>query len=369
MALSEVQTILRTLPRSQRLIQDAIESLELRLKDLTVLTEAATGYFALTPFIAVFAGAESVIALTRDSRFGSVDEVRMLAEQLESRLGVPSGVVEIHTKRSERLLRRADIVTNLGHVRPIDAQFVASLKSTAVVPLMWETWEHRGSDVDLTACRAHGIPVLGTNEAHPKLQTMSYVGHLALKLLFELQIEVFASRAVVLGKGAFAEAVVRSREAGGSSVVRASLDRDGRLSPIGIREELARCDAVVVAEHADSRPLFAPGCGVMLSELRDMNRGIAIAHISGHLSPEDLARSGIPFSPARIAPPGFMSATTAYLGPKPMIDLHTAGLRVGELMARARRRGVPAEQVERQVALTSELAQAFDIERAEEALP
>ncbi len=36
---------------------------ELDLTDMTVLTEAATGYYALTPIIASLAGAKHVLAL------------------------------------------------------------------------------------------------------------------------------------------------------------------------------------------------------------------------------------------------------------------------------------------------------------------
>ena len=64
------------LVRARRLIDQAIAKLELNLSDLMVLTEAATGNFIYTPLIAAIAGAKQVLAITRDSRFGTAQTVR-----------------------------------------------------------------------------------------------------------------------------------------------------------------------------------------------------------------------------------------------------------------------------------------------------
>lgn len=54
-----------------------------------------------------------------------------------------------------------------------------------------------------------------------------------------------------------------------------------------------------------------------------------------------------------------MSVGTDYLGPKPLIDLHTAGLKVGERLAYARARGLPAREGEFTVLRETPLAQGF----------
>src|SRR5512132_653136 len=56
--------------RIRRLIVGAVRRLDLRLDGLRVLTEAGSGAYALTPAIALAAGADEVIALSRDSEFG-----------------------------------------------------------------------------------------------------------------------------------------------------------------------------------------------------------------------------------------------------------------------------------------------------------
>ena len=80
--------------------------------------------------------------------------------------------------RNDERIGSADIVTNLGFVRPINGEFLRRLKPTAVIPLMFETWEYRHADLDLSECRRLGIAVLGTNEHHPDLKILENIGKL-----------------------------------------------------------------------------------------------------------------------------------------------------------------------------------------------
>ena len=75
---------------------------------------------------------------------------------------------------------------------------------------------------------------------------------------------------------------------------------------------------------------------------------------------EALESVGFHCHPSKFAPPGFMSVTTDYLGPKPLIDLHTAGLKVGEELAKARGMGLSSQEAERFVLKKTSLAQGFD---------
>ena len=58
------------------LIQQSIHRCELQLDNLTVLTEAATGAYVVTPVIAAMAGAKKVFAITQSSRYGTIEEVK-----------------------------------------------------------------------------------------------------------------------------------------------------------------------------------------------------------------------------------------------------------------------------------------------------
>ena len=61
-----------------------VEALQLNLKGKTVLTEAASGAYIVTPLIAAIAGAR-VFAFSKTTRYGTVEDVflatRKLADQ------------------------------------------------------------------------------------------------------------------------------------------------------------------------------------------------------------------------------------------------------------------------------------------------
>jgi hypothetical protein len=191
------------LPRVIRLIDRIIELLGIDLRGSTVLTEAASGYYALTPLIAARAGAERVFALGRDTRYGTFCDISKQIQELAEATNL-SGRIEFLSDRKDSRVGDADIVTNLGMVRPLDASLLAKLKPGAVIPLMWETWEFRPEDLDLTECLKLNIPVLGTNEHHPDLQIFPYVAQTAVKLLHEAGYEIFRSRIALVGHGEFA---------------------------------------------------------------------------------------------------------------------------------------------------------------------
>src|SRR5262249_13151350 len=74
--------------RLTRLIHRAIERCALNLGGLTVLTEAASGAYVVTPVLAALAGADRVFAITRSTRYGSVEEIRESTLALARRAGV-----------------------------------------------------------------------------------------------------------------------------------------------------------------------------------------------------------------------------------------------------------------------------------------
>ena len=336
-----------------------IDKLNLDLSRLTVLTEAATGYYALTSLIAAMAGAEAVYSLTRNSRFGTVADVIDLNAALVRQLGIEKDV-NILTDREDSRIESADIITNLGFVRPIDKLFLRRLKSTAVIPLMWETWEYRPADLDLAECRALGIPVLGTNENHPDLLIFRYIGHLALKLLLALDIELFKSKIVVIGSGEFGRHIITVLKAVGAEVSQIQPGRNDMYGGGLTTDVFAQCDAVVVADHETHRPLICPDGLFTPTELQRVNPGLSFAHISGHVDASSLIKAGFRCVPENFAPSGYMSVTTDDLGPRPLIELHTAGLKVGELMARESQEGRRGLELELSVLEKSQLAQGFE---------
>lgn len=344
--------------RCRRLISHAINTFGLDLSGLVVLTEAATGYYALTPLIAAIAGAKGVRALTRDSRFGRAEDAQDATMSLASEWGIEKSIEVLFSREDERI-RQADIVTNLGFVRPLDSAFLHRLKPNVAIPLMWETWEYRKEDLDLAECRRLGIPVLGTNESHPALETFHYLGYLAMKLVFELQVEMFRSRIVVIGSGLFGKHTVNILGKAGARVTQLRVTNGESLQSPAAIKALSNCDVIVVVEHESREQLIGRQGQITAERLGELNPSLSIAHIAGAVDREEVVAAGLLCRPERFAPPGYMSMTTDYVGPKPLIDLHAAGLKVGQHLAMARKRGLVGLDAELAVLQETPLARGF----------
>lgn len=329
--------------RCQRLARTAVDALRLDLSGLTVLTEAATGPFCVTAPLAALAGASHVVALARDSRFGTAEEARRQTLTMAKCWEVAEWIT-VTADRSDPLIRTADLVTNLGSVRPLDAAFLARLKPTAAIALMFETWEFRPQDLDLGDCRRRGFPVLGTDEAHPALAIFRYLVPAALRLLLEGGVEIVGARIILVAddgpKRGFGDTLADGLSANGALVERLTpaTEAFGRK----LRNTVSGADAILFAEHRFRGAISGPGGTLDGAALARLNPGLLVAHIAGGVDREDLVRNGIECRPDRFASPGSMSVTTAYAGPRPVIDLHAGGLLVGALLARARLAGMPA---------------------------
>lgn len=345
------------LDRCRNLVSRSIEVLKLDLRELVVLTEAATGYFALTASIAAAAGAEHVYAMARDSIHGSSQEAAEETARIARKWGFGNRV-SIINDRCHPGIGKADIVTNLGSVRPIDHQLISQLKKTVVIPLMFETWEFRSVDLDLDLCRRQGIPVLGTNENAPELAVFSYLGPLVCKLLHECEIEINRSNVIVVGSGIFGQTAVAALKSAAANVFHVDLCAESGILSKVLRPTIASADAIIFIEHCNQNPLLLSHEHFRAEDLKSINPGLVVVHIAGNVNREDLEKAGIRCWPNRFAPVGYMSVTTAYVGPKPLVDLHTGGLKVGELLARARLRGISREGCEAE-ALHNIICQSF----------
>ncbi len=332
----------------------AIARLELDLSEIAVLTEAASGSFATTSLIAALAGAAHVVALTRDSAYGSANDVADYVGKWANDLNVADRI-EITQDRARAGVVGCSLVTNLGFVRPIDAALLAGLPADAAVALMWEPWEFRAADLDLPACRARGIPVLGTRETDPRVETFRYVGLLVLKLLLENEIELFGASVVVIAEPPFLSPIVTALETNGASVVALRPSRDELTPSPTLHGAIEIADAVVIADHRTGRPVI--GNAALPTEWLAAS-GAALIHLCGNVDDDVITAAGIAKIPPRRVPLGYMTATTDHVGPRPVVDLHAAGLKVGEMLVRARRSGMDAAAAAR-CAVASGLALDF----------
>ena len=126
-------------------IINSIKKFELDLSGKTILTEAASGNYVVTPIIAAYAGAD-VIAITKKSRHGTVYDIEKQTYALAKSMNVEEKIKIVDNKNCIDY-SIFDVVTNTGFVRPIDNTIISALSPSCVIPLMWEPWEFRNEDL------------------------------------------------------------------------------------------------------------------------------------------------------------------------------------------------------------------------------
>jgi hypothetical protein len=314
------------------LMRGAIKRCQLDLSGAVVLTEAATGAYVVTPVLGAMAGARQVLAVARSTPHGSVAEISALTMELARAAGVQDRL-RIVTEKRPADGGQADIVTNSGHVRPIDAEMVSWMKPSAVVPLMYEAWELRAADVDLTACERRGISVAGTNERHPAIDVFSYLGIMANKLLLDAGIAVYGCQVVLCCDNSFEPYIRRGLVQAGAAV--ASTDRLDKATPDG------DCDAVLVAQLPRDQAVIGAREATLIGERWP---GAVVAQYWGDIDRRALAGAGVPYWPQSAPAPGHMAILPAAVGPEATVRLQSGGLKVGEVLLRARD---PHAQVDR----------------------
>lgn len=309
--------------RAVMLMRGAISRLEVDLRGSTVLTEAATGLFACTPVIAALAGADRVLAVTRDSAYGSTEQVIDCTRGLESLCGL-NEKIEIFTERLPRLFSEADIITNLGFVRPIDQEAISLLKPGAAITLMCEGWELRPADVDLDACRRRGVLVAATNEDFEGVDVFTYTGLLCLKLLLDAQIEVKGANLTIVSQDKFGQTLSECLTRMGAQVILSAAIHDPEL--------LRRADALIIADYLGTEEIIGWMGQITPDDVLRVAPQLTIVQFCGRVDAHALDERGLAVFPRHCLEAHRMGLTLAGLGPRPVIDLHTAGLKVGQML-------------------------------------
>jgi hypothetical protein len=309
--------------RLTALMSAAIERCRLDLSDRVILTEAASGAYVVTPVLAAMAGAEHVYALTCSTRHGTVAEIMSQTRELATSVGVQNRI-EIITQKSREVVSLADIVTNSGHVRPIDATMIAWMKPTAVISLMYEAWEFRPGDVDLAACRQRAIAVGGTNERHPAVDVFSFLGIMAIKMLTEAGVAVYTSRILLLCDNPFGPFIERGLVSAGACV--------DTLDSLSMATTRSSYDAILVALRPRPEPVLPAGDAVTIA---DCWPGAVIAQFWGDLDRSALVTAGVPVWPPAPPAPGHMGIIPSEVGPEPIVRLQTGGLKAAEVLSQS----------------------------------
>ena len=183
----------------------------------------------------------------RDSRHGSRSAAFGQVGELARDLGVADRI-RFATTIDEELFADADVITNSGHLRPIDGRIVSWCRPGAAVALMYEPWELRPGEVDLRRAVSAGCRWPVPNEHHPSIDVFAYSGVMAARLLLEAGIPVYRTTVLLLCDNVFEDDI-----AGPCGPWARRLSISHRLEP-----GLPICDAVVVALRPRHRQPLSP---------------------------------------------------------------------------------------------------------------
>lgn len=333
--------------RNLEVARSCIKRLELDLDGLCVLTECASKAYAYTPLLAALSGAK-VMSVGRDTSYGQFYDNKSYIERLFEISNANVTIEFYENELPESKWAEADIITNSGMLRPFTSEKISRLHSESVIALMWETWELRDGEIDISACQKRGVPVVGTNENFEQSDMYSYPGMMCLKMLFEMGLEVANNSFILVGEGLPGSLIARDFRRLGIDFdwfvdSTAKYEREGpcwHYSEIGRILERDRIDAIICADHACSKPVIGSSGYLGFTDLHKAFPYAQWAHLTGPVDVDELGDSGINYYPKDIQPTGYLTYSTERLGWEPVITLNAAGLKVGELVAKARSSGL-----------------------------
>lgn len=305
-------------------IENVINDLNLNLKGLVVLTEAASGLFAFTPIIALMAGAKKVVAVSQTTKFGSFDDIKRETLEVVNFFGADEADIEIVLKNEYDRYNEIDIVTNSGHVRPINERLISTLKKTAVISYMSEPWEYRNDDLDLYLCNKKGILVYGTNEDHPLVNCFIETGHIAMKMIYESKISVINAKIAIVSRDKFGKTICHHLLTFTDKVI---LIDDFENIP---EDYLTDLDILIVADYLYDKEIISGNGIIKPQDLIMRSPHVKIIQFCGNNNMDDLKEQGISCYPAGELEKSRMFYTLADISYRSAIRLFAAGLKVGE---------------------------------------
>ena len=299
-------------------IRSRIAALDLDLTDLTIVTEAATGAYAVTAVIAAMAGAARIHAIGRDTaRHGSFRDAVTATLGLAERAGVADRI-SVGRAVTPEMLASCDILTNCGHLRPISRQMIGHLPERAVIALMYEGWEFREGDIDLAACAQRGIRVAAVNERHPAVGVFAFLGPLCARLLVHAGHPLPGKQIALACDNPFAPFLQAGLRQAGATVT--LVDRIGAI-PAG------RWDVVVLAVDPGRNPPLGRSDFARLTHVAP---GAVLAQFWGDVDRAAALRANVHVFPPVEPAPGHMGILLSDLGYEPIIRLQGGGIKAAE---------------------------------------
>ena len=323
-------------------MHEVVGALRLDLRGRTVLTEAATGPYVVTPLIAAMAGAR-VVALGRDSSYGTAREALDGTTREMERTGRTDLDIELVDRLTPALLAEADVITNSGHLRPLDRDKLQHARDDLVLPLMYEAWEWRVGDLDLDYARERGFRVGATNERHPLIDVFGYLGDMALRQIFDAGLCAHGRRYVLVCNNDFGPYIARTLSAvcAGLAVVAPDEQRShyeglpvtfvGGFPDAEVPAEFRDAEALVLAAYPFDQDWISADGPLTTARLWSAFDAPLVLRYAGDVDVESLTSAGIGFFPENV-PGGHMGVLPSAVGIDPVIRLQAGGLKSAEAL-------------------------------------
>ena len=223
---------------------------------------------------------------------------------------------------------------------------------------MWEPWEFREKDLDLSACMKKGIAILGVNEDNPILNVMKYTGENILQILSKNKFSIKRKRIMVIAENRSYFHMVKALISHESKVVLVSESIHDNLNNFNVPiihdlkssaaiSFIKNCDLIIINSAPLKKKIFGGKNGLSVSFLKKTNPDVKILVYFGNVDYEKIKKSGLICSPMKNPGLGHMPWTLDFLGPKPTIELNALGLKVGELLAKNRLSGFNVDEAEK----------------------
>ena len=327
-------------------LKKQVDALELDLKGRTVLTEAASGPYIVTPVLAAIAGAK-VYAYSKTTRYGSVEEVFAGTRQLCEGFGDFALDIQYVDSLLPQHINSADIITNSGHLRPLNQQMLKHAKDGMVIPLMYEAWEWREADMDIDYIRQRGFQLVATNERHPEVDVFNYLGDMALKQIFDAGICPYRNKFILLCNNDFGPfiAKVLAKVCAGLAVIgqdenksKYALDQVdwiGGFPEFRVPPDYSDAEAIIFTAYPFDSNWLGHDTPVKAEQIRSAIKDPLILRYCGDLDEKYVTEKSIRFYPAHVHS-GHMGILPSAIGYDPIIRLQSGGLKAGELALKRR---------------------------------
>lgn len=316
------------LNRIKKIITDSINKLSLDLEGSSVLTEVGSGFFIFTPVIAKLANAKKIFVVVNDTAYGKGQDIINELKEIFKVWNIDDSNVSFSINSvPEHFLQEADIITNSGHLRPLNEDKLKYTKNSCVIPIMYEKWELRPSDIDVEYCLQKGIKVAGTWENHPSVKIFDYCKHLMLKLIFDAGFEIKGNKIIIFGDVHYGKLLEKACHDLEAEKVILTQDKDLVL------KNVVEADFIFFADYNNQQNLLTETESVFDAKvIKELNNSLSIIHLAGKIDNTFVKDHGISIFPDKKGYPQRMTETLAYLGPLPILMLQTAGLKVGECL-------------------------------------